>query len=480
MRITPLDIRKQEFKKSMRGFDPDEVYAFLNTVAEEYEIALSDNKGLREHIVNLKERLAEFKGMETNLRNTLLTAEKLTADAKENAKREAELILREAEVEAERASENIRSHARRLRREILELKKQKDNYITRLRTLIDSHREMTVGFEDDFVGADQEIENMESRTRDNSGNTTQHRRMSRERITEKFSRKLKEETDAGDAGVQEMKSLSSHTERGAEAAPKPPRAVREESQYLQQDLSEEDLARSSAETASDMIGVPIGKVNVDVEIGETSTENLSYDELRESVDEDIEHSIYPDIDEDDEKRIPREQNAPSGSSLAKGDDSVSANPGGSVDVDEDSKDKDEWTSYEVEKKKTDWRDYEISPTDTLDENEVEEALSGLTEGLEHLGGENPESEEQAQRSPHERVPESKEVYSGEERPESDFQDQKQPENPGTKSENQDGGIENNSEQPEDSPDSAEEAKEKNVWSMDRMRKNLTNMGGQDS
>ena len=89
MRITPLDIRKQEFKKSMRGFDPDEVFAFLNTVAEEYEAALSDNKGLREHIVNLKERLNEFKNMEKNLRNTLLTAEKLTADTKKNARNEA-------------------------------------------------------------------------------------------------------------------------------------------------------------------------------------------------------------------------------------------------------------------------------------------------------------------------------------------------------------------------------------------------------
>jgi cell division initiation protein len=447
MRITPLDIRKQEFKKSMRGFDPDEVYAFLNTVADEYEIALSDNKGLREHVVNLKERLAEFKDMETNLRNTLLTAEKLTVDAKENAKHEAELILREAEVEAERASENIRSHTRQLRREILELKKQKDNYITRLRTLIDSHREMIVGFGDDFVMADQEIGNMESRTRDDSSNTTRNRRMNREKITEKFSRKPKEKTDTGGGGVQEMKSASSH--------------------------------QSYTEADSGMGGVPIGEVNVDVEIGEPSRENLSDNELRESVDEDIEHSLYPDIDED-EKGTPLEQDAPSGSSLAKGTDSVSDKPDGNVDVDEESAEKDEWTGYEVEKKKTDWRDYKISPTDGPDENEVEEALSGLTEGLGNPEKENSEGEEQTRRSPDERVPESTEVPYGEESPERDFQDQKQPENPGTKSEDQGVGIENNNEQSEDSPNSAEEAKGKNVWSMDRMRENLTNMEKKDS
>ena len=75
MRVTPLDIRKQEFKKVMRGLDSEEVYAFLNTVAEEYEVVLSDNKSLRERIVAIEDRLNEFKAIETNLRNTLLTAE---------------------------------------------------------------------------------------------------------------------------------------------------------------------------------------------------------------------------------------------------------------------------------------------------------------------------------------------------------------------------------------------------------------------
>ncbi len=122
MRITPLDIRKQEFRKTMRGLDSDEVYAFLGTVADEYEAVLSDNKRLREHIVQLEERLKEFKSMETNLRNTLMTAEKITVEAKENARKEADLIVRGAEVEASQSSEAIRAHTQQLRREILELK----------------------------------------------------------------------------------------------------------------------------------------------------------------------------------------------------------------------------------------------------------------------------------------------------------------------------------------------------------------------
>ena len=61
-------------------------------------------------------------------------------------------------MEAEKAAESIRAHTSQLRREILELKKNKDNYITRLKTLIDSHRKMLDGFEEDFAGVDQAIE----------------------------------------------------------------------------------------------------------------------------------------------------------------------------------------------------------------------------------------------------------------------------------------------------------------------------------
>ncbi|MDD3642852.1 MAG: DivIVA domain-containing protein [Candidatus Krumholzibacteria bacterium] len=184
MRITPLDIRKQEFRKAMRGLDTDEVYAFLGTVADEYEAVLSDNKRLREHVVQLEERLNEFKSIETNLRNTLMTAERITADAKENARREAELIVRGAEVEADKATESIRAHTQQLRREIIELKKHKDNYVTRMRTLLESHMRMVDGFEGDFAETDREIEAIGRKVEEDTKTSAPAPRMSRERITE--------------------------------------------------------------------------------------------------------------------------------------------------------------------------------------------------------------------------------------------------------------------------------------------------------
>ena len=198
MRVTPLDIRKQEFKKVMRGLDSEEVYAFLNTIADEYEAVLSDNKNLRERLVALEERLNEFKAIETNLRNTLLTAEKLTHEAKENARREASLMIREAEMEAEKAAESIRAHTSQLRREILELKKNKDDYITRLKTLLDSHRKMLDGFQEDFAGVDQAIEKIGQQVEEDVRKPVAPPRMNRDKITEEFGHEPKDKVTWGD------------------------------------------------------------------------------------------------------------------------------------------------------------------------------------------------------------------------------------------------------------------------------------------
>jgi|WetSurMetagenome_2_1015567.scaffolds.fasta_scaffold91631_2 cell division initiation protein len=198
MRVTPLDIRKQEFKKGMRGLDSEEVYAFLNTIADEYEAVLSDNRNLRERLVALEERLNEFKAIETNLRNTLLTAEKLTQEAKENARREASLMIREAEMEADKAAESIRAHTSQLRREILELKKNKDNYLTRLKSLLDSHRKMLDGFQEDFAGVDQEIEKIGRQVEEDVRKPAAPPRMSRDKITEEFGHEPKDKVTWGD------------------------------------------------------------------------------------------------------------------------------------------------------------------------------------------------------------------------------------------------------------------------------------------
>jgi cell division initiation protein len=151
MRITPLDVRKQEFRKGMRGLDPDEVYAFLATVADEYEAALNDNKALRERLLELDDKVQEYRTIERTLRDTLVTAERVTVESKDNARREASLIVKEAQLQAERSLRDISSEALRLRQEIQRLRSQRDAYVAKMRVVAESHVKFIDSAERDFI-----------------------------------------------------------------------------------------------------------------------------------------------------------------------------------------------------------------------------------------------------------------------------------------------------------------------------------------
>lgn len=157
MRITPLDVRKQEFGKSMRGFDCDEVRAFLNTLADEYEAVLVDNKQIRERALDLEDKLGEYQRMEKNLRDTLLTAERLTQETKEAAAREGELIIRDAEMKARGVLEECRLRTEELRREITGLRKEKETYLARFRSLAEAQIQFIDTHRSDFEDLDRRL-----------------------------------------------------------------------------------------------------------------------------------------------------------------------------------------------------------------------------------------------------------------------------------------------------------------------------------
>ena len=154
MRITPLDVRKQEFRKVMRGLDADEVYAFLSTVADEYEAALNDNKALRERLLELDDKVQEYRTIERTLRDTLLTAERVTVESKDNARREASLIVKEAQLQAERSLRDITSEAVRLRQEVQRLRSQRDAYLAKMKVVAESHVKFIESAERDFRAED--------------------------------------------------------------------------------------------------------------------------------------------------------------------------------------------------------------------------------------------------------------------------------------------------------------------------------------
>jgi cell division initiation protein len=160
MRITPLDVRKQEFRRSVRGFDCDEVRAFLATLADEYEAVLVDNKVLRERLSDQDEKLNEYQTMERTLRDTLMTAERVMQESKDNATREGDLVIQEAHLTARGILEECRIRTEELRREIVGLRKEKETYLARFKGLAEAQISFIETHKDDFADLDQRLIDM--------------------------------------------------------------------------------------------------------------------------------------------------------------------------------------------------------------------------------------------------------------------------------------------------------------------------------
>src|SRR2546425_13332513 len=96
MKITPIDISGHRFAKRMRGLDPEEVRSFLNLVSGEFERLVIENNALKEELAQIKAGLSDYKERERLLKETLLTAQKLAQDIKEEARKEGQPGIKEA------------------------------------------------------------------------------------------------------------------------------------------------------------------------------------------------------------------------------------------------------------------------------------------------------------------------------------------------------------------------------------------------
>jgi cell division initiation protein len=122
MRIAPLDLRQQRFRTELRGFDRTEVVAFLTEAADDYEHALREIDRLRQDLLRMEALLSEHRDRETNLRNTLLTAQRLADEVKTAAENEARMIVREAEGRADILMQKAAVRADEIERDITELR----------------------------------------------------------------------------------------------------------------------------------------------------------------------------------------------------------------------------------------------------------------------------------------------------------------------------------------------------------------------
>ena len=151
MKISPMDIQKQSFEQKLRGYDKDEVKTYLNIVAEEVAAIQRERDNLEQEVQTLRALIDEHRQRETMLKNTLLTAQRVSEELKEAARRQAESVVKEAEIQSDRLLELAQARAHEVERGILDLRTHRTTIrtdiralVTRLTTILDLQEEAEV------------------------------------------------------------------------------------------------------------------------------------------------------------------------------------------------------------------------------------------------------------------------------------------------------------------------------------------------
>jgi cell division initiation protein len=154
MNLTPLDIQRQTFSRALKGYNVDEIRAYLQLIAEEIERLLKDVDRLSRENAMLREDLDEHNARERILKDTLLSAQKVSEDVKANAQKEAELIVKDAELLSERLTSQAMARVAELERTIQDLKIERKSARNKLQSTIDTIQQLLM------LDAEQEANEM--------------------------------------------------------------------------------------------------------------------------------------------------------------------------------------------------------------------------------------------------------------------------------------------------------------------------------
>jgi cell division initiation protein len=136
MKISPMDIQRQAFGRRFRGYDPEEVRTYLTLVAEEVAALQRERDALEQDAQSLRGLIDEHRERETILKNTLLTAQRLSEDIRENARKQGESVVKEAELQADKLLELAQNRAHEVERAILDLRAHRSSLRTDIRALV--------------------------------------------------------------------------------------------------------------------------------------------------------------------------------------------------------------------------------------------------------------------------------------------------------------------------------------------------------
>jgi len=147
MRITPLDIIQKQFTGSRRGYDSEEVRQFLEEVRESMEEQIKENQRLRELVAQREAEIEDIRGKESDIKETLMLAKRLSDDLEKGARREADVIVGEARLEAERLMMAVAEERRSIHADIVHLRADRFRVMADLRSIVDAMSKMLDDFE---------------------------------------------------------------------------------------------------------------------------------------------------------------------------------------------------------------------------------------------------------------------------------------------------------------------------------------------
>jgi cell division initiation protein len=185
MRISPMDMRQQRFKSAMRGYDRTDVVAFLTEAADDYEHAMREIDRLRGDLTRMEALLSEHRERENNLRDTLLTAQRVTDELKDVAQTEAKLIVREAQGRADVLIQKAQVRLDELDHDCNELKlRRRDAEGTVEATIQALYRALEFMRDQDQIRSDEKVLLHRPRQADHSGSQNKAPQMPDVRVDE--------------------------------------------------------------------------------------------------------------------------------------------------------------------------------------------------------------------------------------------------------------------------------------------------------
>lgn len=142
MPLTPLDIQNKEFKRGFRGYSEEQVDEFLDELTRDYEAALGECKGLRQELTKAQDELERFRSIKDTLNNTLVTAQQNADEVRASARKEAELIVKEAQMRATQLIDEAQGEVGRIEKQHEATQRQVEYFRMKMRGFLKAQLEM--------------------------------------------------------------------------------------------------------------------------------------------------------------------------------------------------------------------------------------------------------------------------------------------------------------------------------------------------